>query len=54
MRRLMLAASATAILAASLTAAAQESFGPREEARAMLAKTVAAVKADKAKALEMI
>jgi hypothetical protein len=44
---------AAATLALSLTAFAEPSGGTAEEAKAMLAKAVAAVKADKAKALDM-
>jgi predicted outer membrane protein len=52
-RKFMIAAtSSIAVLAVSATAFAQQS-GTRDEARAMLMKAVAAVKADKAKALDM-
>ena len=46
------ATSSIAFLAVSATALAQQS-GTRDEAKAMLMKAVAAVKADKAKALDM-
>ena len=49
----MIAAASAAILALSPTAFAQQTFGTADEAKAMLMKAVAAVKADKAKALEM-
>jgi hypothetical protein len=54
-RAFMIAAASTAVLALSSTAFAQQSgqFGTADEARAMLMKAVAAVKADKAKALAM-
>ena len=52
-RKFMIAAtSSIAVLAVSATAFAQQS-GTRDEARAMLMKAVAAVKADKARALDM-
>jgi hypothetical protein len=50
-RTLMIAAASAAVLLSS-TAFAQQS-GSRDEAKAMLLKAVAAVKADKAKALDM-
>jgi hypothetical protein len=46
-------AAATALLALSSTAFAQGQFGTADEAKAMLMKAVAAVKADKAKALDL-
>jgi hypothetical protein len=48
--------ASAAVLMLSPIAFAQQSgqFGTAEEAKAMLAKTIAAVKADKAKALDMI
>ena len=52
MRKLPIAALAALLLSAGLTLAAGE-YGTPEEARAMLEKAVAAVKEDKAKALEM-
>jgi hypothetical protein len=53
-RTFMIAATWAAVLAVSLTAFAQQGqFGNADEAKAMLAKAVAAVKADKAKALDM-
>ena len=55
-RAFMIAAASVAVLASSSMAFAQQrgQFGNADEAKAMLAKTVAAVKADKAKALDMI
>ncbi len=52
-RALMIAAASAAALALSPTAFAQQTGGTADEAKAMLMKAVAAVKADKAKALEM-
>ena len=52
LRALMIAAASAAVLALSPTAFAQETGGTADEAKAMLMKAVAAVKADKAKALE--
>ncbi|MGO9995535.1 MAG: cache domain-containing protein [Steroidobacteraceae bacterium] len=54
-RSFMIAAASSAILALSPTAFAQQKsqYGSADEAKAMLMKAVAAVKADKAKALEM-
>ena len=54
-RTFMIAAASSAILAGSLTAFAQQrsKYGTEEEAKAMLTKAVAALKADKTKALEM-
>jgi len=49
----MIAAAAASVLALSPTAFAQQTGGAADEAKAMLMKAVAAVKADKAKALEM-
>jgi len=49
----MIAAASAAALALSPTAFAQPTGGTADEAKAMLMKAVAAVKADKAKALEM-
>ena len=52
-RKFMIAAtSSIAVLAVSATAFAQQ-YGTADEAKAMLMKAVAAVKADKAKALDM-
>src|SRR5215467_7459733 len=55
MRTFMIAAASAAVLALSATAFAQQrgQFGTADEAKAMLVKAVAAVKADKAKALDM-
>jgi hypothetical protein len=53
-RTLTIAAASAAVLALSPTAFAQQTGGTAEEAKAMLVKAVAAVKADKVKALEMI
>jgi Single Cache domain 2 len=53
--RLSIAIFAAAILAVSTQGYAQKAeFGTAAEAKAMLEKTVAAIKADKAKALDMI
>jgi hypothetical protein len=53
-RKLMIGAACAAALTASGLAVAQKSdFGTAAEAKAMLEKAVAAVKADKAKALDM-
>ena len=49
----MIAAASAAFLALSPTAFAQQTGGTADEANAMLMKAVAAVKANKAKALEM-
>jgi signal transduction histidine kinase len=53
LRKLMIGTVLTAALALSTTAFAQGQFGTAAEAKAMLEKAVAAVKADKAKALAM-
>ena len=52
-RALMIAAASAAVLALSPAAFAQQTGGTADEAKAMLMKAVAAVKADKTKALEM-
>ena len=52
-RTLMIATASAALLAFSPTAFAQQATGTADEAKAMLIKAVAAVKADKAKALDM-
>ena len=52
-RTFMIAAACAAVLMVSPTAFAQGQFGTAQEARAMLDKAVAAVKADKTKALDM-
>jgi hypothetical protein len=52
-RTLMIAAASAAVLALSPTAFAQQTGGTVDEAKAMLMKAVAAVNADKAKALDM-
>jgi len=52
-RALMIAAASAAVLALSPTAFAQQTGGTADEAKAMLMKAVAAVKVDKAKALDM-
>jgi Single Cache domain 2 len=52
-RALMIAAASVAILALSPAAFAQQPGGTAAEAKAMLTKAVAAVKADKAKAIDM-
>jgi Single Cache domain 2 len=51
-RKFMIAAASAAVLTLSTTAFAQQ-YGTRDEAKAMLMNAVAAVKADKAKALDM-
>jgi hypothetical protein len=54
MRPFMIAAAAVAVLTlSSTTFGQQQSGGTAEEAKAMLVKAVAAVKTDKAKALDM-
>ena len=53
LRKLMIGTVLTAALALSTTAFAQGQFGTAAEAKAMLEKAVATVKADKAKALAM-
>jgi hypothetical protein len=54
-RAFMLAGASVAFVALSATAFAQQSgqFGNADDAKAMLTKAIAAVKADKVKALEM-
>jgi hypothetical protein len=54
-RSFMIAAASAAILALTSTAFAQQpgQYGTAEQAKAMLVKAVAAVKADKTKALDM-
>jgi hypothetical protein len=52
-RKFVIGAAAIAALAFSTSAFAQAPFGTEAEAKAMLDKAVAAVKADKAKALAM-
>jgi hypothetical protein len=52
-RTLMIAAASAAVLMFSPAAFAQQAGGTADEAKAMLMKAVAAVKADKAKALDM-
>jgi hypothetical protein len=53
-RTFMITAAAAAILSFSPMVFAQGQFGTADEAKAMLVKAVAAVKADKTKALDMI
>src|ERR1700724_4519730 len=53
LRTSMIAAMSAAVLMFSPTAFAQQTGGTADEAKAMLMKAVAAVKADKAKALDM-
>jgi Single Cache domain 2 len=53
MRPFMTAAAAVALLTVSSTTFGQQQLGSADEAKAMLTKAVAAVKADKAKALDM-
>jgi hypothetical protein len=52
-RKFMIAAAPAAVIALSPAAFAQQTGGTADEAKAMLMKAVAAVKADKAKALDM-
>ena len=52
-RTLMIPAASAAVIALSPAAFAQTGGGTADEAKAMLIKAVAAVKADKAKALDM-
>jgi Single Cache domain 2 len=52
-RPFMFAAGAVAVLTLSSTTFGQQQSGTADEAKAMLMKAVAAVKADKAKALDM-
>jgi hypothetical protein len=52
-RKITIAAASIAFLVLSPTAFAQQSGGTADEAKAMLMKAVAAVKADKAKAIDM-
>jgi hypothetical protein len=52
-RKFVIAAASAAVLAGSPAALGQQTGGTAEEAKAMLMKAVAAVKADKAKALAM-
>ena len=52
-RTVTIAAASAAVLALSPVAFAQQTGGTADEAKAMLMKAVAAVKADKAKALDM-
>ena len=53
LRTSMIAAVSAAVLMFSPTAFAQKASGTADDAKAMLMKAVAAVKADKAKALDM-
>src|ERR1700748_463915 len=53
MRTFLIAAAAVAVLTLSSTTFGQQAGGTADEAKAMLVKAVAAVKADKAKALDM-
>jgi hypothetical protein len=52
--KLMIAAASAAVLMVSPTAFAQGQFGTADEAKAMLVKAAAAVKADKTKTLDLI
>jgi hypothetical protein len=52
-RKFMTAAAPAAVIALSPEAFAQQTGGTADEARAMLMKAVAAVRADEAKALDM-
>ena len=51
--KFMIAAASAAVLALSTSAFAQQTAGTADEAKAMLMKAASAVKADKAKALDM-
>jgi hypothetical protein len=52
-RNIMIAAASAAVIALSPTAFAQQTGGTADEAKAMLMKAIAAVNADKTKALDM-
>jgi hypothetical protein len=52
-RKFVIAAAPAAVIALSTAAFGQQTGGTADEAKAMLTKAVAAVKADKAKALDM-
>ena len=52
-RKFVIAAASAAVIALSPAAFAQQTGGTADEAKAMLMKAIAAVKADKAKALDM-
>jgi hypothetical protein len=52
-RKYMIAAGSAAVVALSSVAFAQQTGGTADEAKAMLMKAVAALRADKAKALDM-
>jgi hypothetical protein len=52
-RKFMIAAVSAAVISLSSAAFARQTGGTAEEAKAMLLKAIAAVKADKAKALDM-
>ena len=52
-RKFLIAAASIAIVALAPTAFAQQTGGTAAEAKAMLEKAVAAIKADKSKALDM-
>jgi signal transduction histidine kinase len=53
-RSVIVAAAAAAALTLAATAFAQQDYGTADEAKAMLAKAVAALKADKAKTVDLI
>jgi len=53
-RSFIVAAASVAVFTLSATAFAQQDPGTADEAKAMLQKAVAALKADKAKALDLI
>ena len=53
-RSFIVAAASAAVLTLSATAFAQQDHGTAADAKAMLTKTVAALKADKAKTLDLI
>ena len=52
-RKFVIAAASAAVVAVSSAAFAQQTGGTADEARAMLMKAIAAVRADEAKALDM-
>ena len=53
-RKLMIVAVSAAVIVLPPPASAEQTDGTADEARAMLMKAMAAVKADEAKALEMV
>jgi hypothetical protein len=53
-RSVIVAAGSAAVLMLAATAFAQQDHGTADEAKAMLTKTVSALKADKAKTIDLI